>query len=131
MPDAHKKNLRFSTYVDPDIPMRLVGDAGKIRQILFNLINNAIKFTKEGEISVNIHNIPNVQEQIAIVRFEIDDTGSGIASQRQENLFERDHPVDINGHKGLGLSISSALVHILGGEIGVDSKLGVGSKFLV
>lgn len=129
MPDAHKKNLQFSTYIDPDIPMRLLGDGGKIRQVLINLINNAIKFTDKGEINVNIHIVPDDKGRLALVRFEIDDTGKGIASQKQKLLFNRYRPANASEQSGLGLSISSALVSLMGGEIGLDSRLGIGSKF--
>lgn len=129
LPDAHKKNVQFSTYIDPDVPMRLLGDAGKIRQVLINLINNAIKFTDKGEINVNIHVVPDDKGQLALVRFEIDDTGHGIASQKQELLFNRYRPANASEQSGLGLSISSALVSLMGGDIGLDSRLGIGSKF--
>lgn len=129
LPDAHKKNLQFSTYVDPDIPMRLLGDAGKIRQILINLINNAIKYTDKGEVNVNIHVIPDDKAQLAVVRFEIQDTGRGIDSNKQERLFDNKYLAHVAKQDGLGLSISNALVNLMGGEIGLDSRLGIGSKF--
>lgn len=129
MPDAHKKNLQFSTYIDPEIPMLLSGDAGKIRQILINLINNAIDFTDNGEINVNIHFVPDDDERLAIVRFEVQDTGFGISPQKQERLFDKYGPVNAGEQSGLGLSISSALVSLMGGKIGLDSNVGNGSKF--
>lgn len=129
LPDALKKNVQFSTYIDPDIPIHLLGDAGKIRQILINLINNAIKFTDKGEINVNIHIVPSDQPNLATVLFEVQDSGYGIAPELQECLFENYPSANLSGQKGMGLSISSALINLMGGEIGLDSGLGIGSKF--
>lgn len=129
MPDAHKKELQFSTHIDPEIPMRVVGDAGKIRQILINLINNAIDFTDKGEINLNINIVPDDIGQLTKIRFEVLDTGLGIPRQEQENLFEKYSPASKDEHGGLGLSICSALVALMDGEIGLESQLGFGSKF--
>lgn len=130
MPDAYKKNLKFSTYIDPDIPMHLMGDCGKIRQVLINLIGNAVKFSDEGDIKVNIQIVPDDKQQSVLIRFDVNDTGHGIAAQNQQGLFDKYRPVSGNGQRGgLGLSISSSLVSLMGGDIGLDSRLGIGSKF--
>jgi CheY-like chemotaxis protein len=109
------------------------GDCGCIRQILSNLINNAIKFTAQGEVSLSVMQIEN-DESSSLLFFEIRDTGPGIAPEAQERVFERFSQADgaLNrsfGGTGLGLTISRQLVELMGGTIGLKSESGKGSTF--
>ncbi|WP_162654000.1 ATP-binding protein [Lentilitoribacter sp. Alg239-R112] len=129
MPEASKKNLQFLSYIDPDIPMNLLGDAGKIRQVITNLISNAIRFTESGEVKLNISAVPHNNDQTTTVRFEIHDTGRGITAKEQEHLFDKYRPTKAGLHVGQGVSVSSALIALMGGIIRLDSAAGIGSKF--
>jgi CheY-like chemotaxis protein/HPt (histidine-containing phosphotransfer) domain-containing protein len=110
-----------------------VGDVGRIRQILMNLVGNAIKFTKKGQITVKI-NSEAITENDALVRFRVQDDGIGITEDKLGSIFERFVQADASttrkyGGTGLGLSISKQLVELMGGEIGVSSQFGRGSEF--
>lgn len=130
---AAVKGLAITATLSPDIPRHVMTDAGKLRQILINLITNAIKYTKEGEISIRISlKIKDSSSKVRI-RFEIEDTGIGISKENQETIFlpfEQigDQPASESG-TGLGLAISKQFVECLGGTIGVESEPGRGALF--
>jgi two-component system sensor histidine kinase/response regulator len=130
---AREKGLRLLCFVEPGLPVTVLVDAGRLRQVLLNLIGNAVKFTPSGEVRVRVRPV-NRQQDICTVRFEIDDTGIGIATPVLAGLFmpfvQGDGSVTRKyGGTGLGLSICKRLVELMGGHIGVDSKPGVGSSF--
>ncbi len=131
---AHKKGLELAVEVTPDLPALLRGDDGRVRQILINLIGNAVKFTHHGQVLVRV-NLPTASEDAGQqVLVEITDTGIGIAPEDQEGIFASFTQADASttrthGGTGLGLTISRQLVELMGGEIGVDSAEGSGSRF--
>jgi PAS domain S-box-containing protein len=130
---AHEKGLEFIDSIDSNVPSFLRGDPGRIRQILINLVGNAIKFTRDGEVSIGV-GVDSEDEKKATVRFSIKDTGIGIPSGRQEALFQPFTQADSSttrrfGGTGLGLSISKQLCEMMGGEIGLTSTEGEGSEF--
>jgi two-component system, sensor histidine kinase and response regulator len=118
-------------FVKPDVPMFLIGDESRLRQVLLNLLSNAVKFTKYGEISLDIA----VQSKDPLVlRFDVSDTGIGISEQDQTRLFKPFSQADSSitrqfGGTGLGLAICQHLVHLFGGTLTVQSRLGRGSTF--
>jgi two-component system sensor histidine kinase/response regulator len=130
---AAAKNLELVVHIHPDVPDRVVGDPQRIRQCLINLISNAIKFTREGEIVIEVSGVaPGDGQQRA--RFEVRDTGIGIASGTLQNLFQPFVQADSSttrhfGGTGLGLSIVRRLVQMMGGEVGAQSELNKGSRF--
>jgi two-component system, sensor histidine kinase and response regulator len=164
---AHKKGIELVCHLQPDVPDALVGDAGRLRQVLLNLVGNAIKFTEQGEVVVRVKSeevksekvkseirnpksgtspkseqensksetpaVSDLNDQI-MLRFEVRDTGIGIAPEKQERIFEAFEQGDNSttrryGGTGLGLSIASRLVGLMGGRIGVESVPGQGSTF--
>ncbi len=134
-PQAHAKNLEVPTYVAPDVPKRLRGDEGRIRQILINLINNAIKFTDTGGVRVEVSvSVCESGSDYAVLRFDVVDTGQGIPEDFREHLFDKFTQADASatrrhGGAGLGLAICKQLVTLMNGEIGVESREGCGSHF--
>ncbi|MDQ3767667.1 MAG: response regulator, partial [Actinomycetota bacterium] len=130
---AHEKDLELVTLIEGDVPPAVRGDAGRLRQILTNLAGNAIKFTKNGEVSIIARVVGNTPEG-ELVRFEVTDTGIGITEEQKASLFEAFSQADESttrkyGGSGLGLAICKRLVELMGGEIGVDSEPGKGSTF--
>ena len=130
---AQEKGLEFAYEISPDIPTLLRGDPGRLRQALLNLTHNAIKFTKEGEVVIRISPENETDTHIK-AGFEVKDTGVGIPAEKTDTIFESFKQTDSSttrmyGGTGLGLSISKKLVELMGGEIGVESQLGVGSTF--
>jgi PAS domain S-box-containing protein len=125
---SEEKKLVFELYVAPDLPRHVLADLGKLRQVLINLLGNAIKFTKTGTIVLRA--IPAGNDQICI---EVTDSGIGITAEEQEKLFrpfERTRSGEqAAGGTGLGLAISRQYAHLMGGEITVESTVGVGSCF--
>lgn len=128
-----EKKLDFACIISPTLPSRLLGDPSRIRQILINLITNAIKFTQQGYVKVNIsaHETHDAPFQ---VRFEVKDSGIGIPESKINRLFKAFSQVDASttrqyGGTGLGLAISKKLSELMGGKMGVHSESGVGSTF--
>ncbi len=130
---AQQKGLELICFIDPPVPALLQGDPGRLRQILTNLAGNAIKFTATGEVSIRVSLEADSPDQTTL-RFDVDDTGIGIASDQLGRLFTPFTQVETSttrrfGGTGLGLSISKRLVEMMGGSIGVESCEGRGSKF--
>ena len=130
---AHEKDLELICYVSEDIPTALHGDPGRLRQIIINLLGNAIKFTETGEVSVDAA-LERETEHDVHVRFAIRDTGIGISEEHRQRLFKSFSQADGSttrryGGTGLGLAISKQLVEMMAGAIGVQSQPGVGSEF--
>jgi two-component system sensor histidine kinase/response regulator len=130
---AHAKGLELTAQIDARLPHLVMGDAGRIRQILLNLAGNAIKFTANGEVSLEIK-VLETGEKGTHVRCEVRDTGIGIPEDRLQSLFAPFTQVDSSttrrfGGTGLGLSIVRSLVELMGGETGVESVAGAGSLF--
>ncbi len=139
-PRAHKKGLELACRLDADVPDGLLGDAGRLRQVLLNLVGNAVKFTDEGEVVVQCR-MQNAEcrmedesasdssilhSAFCILHFEVRDTGIGIPADKQERIFQAFEQGDNSttrryGGTGLGLSIASLLVGLMGGEIAVES----------
>jgi two-component system sensor histidine kinase/response regulator len=129
---ATAKNLELIVHIHADVPERVTGDPQRIRQCLVNLVSNAIKFTREGEIVIEVQ-ILKLQDQIAVVQFEIRDTGMGIAPEVLATLFQPFVQADSSttrhfGGTGLGLSIVRRLTQLMGGETYIASKMGEGSR---
>jgi PAS domain S-box-containing protein len=130
---AKQKALGLSYEISPDTPAWFVGDPLRLRQVLVNLVSNAIKFTDAGGISVRVQTVSTI-ENTAILRFEVADTGIGIPANKRRKIFEEFEQADSStkrrfGGTGLGLAICSRLVHLMQGEIGVDSEERRGSTF--
>lgn len=130
-PRAHEKNLELTAVVDADVPRHLHGDDGRLRQILINLIGNAIKFTANGEVVLRVN---RDQLQEGAVVFTVIDTGIGIPLEKQRAIFEpfvqaETSPARRYGGTGLGLSICKRLVELMGGAIRLKSRPGAGSEF--
>jgi len=130
---AETAGLELVCQVDPNVPVYLKGDPGRLRQILTNLVGNAIKFTHEGEIVIRVR-LDSDDDKSVVLRFEVQDTGIGIAANQQTALFMPFKQVDGSntrkyGGTGLGLVISKQLAELMGGEIGMESEVGKGSTF--
>ena len=130
---AHQKGLELLCHIPADAPELLVGDPTRLRQILLNLIGNAVKFTEQGEIFVTAE-VEAVSAQEVCLQFTVSDTGMGIPDDKAGSIFEAFTQVDSSvtrnfGGTGLGLSISQQLVKLMGGKIWVESKVGIGSRF--
>jgi CheY-like chemotaxis protein len=133
---AAKKNLEMMYQMESAVPSTIMGDVTRLRQILINLLNNAIKFTDEGEIelSVALKKIPSLKDGKAEIQFSVRDTGIGISSEQQERLFQAFTQADSSisrkyGGTGLGLAISKRLTEMMGGRMWVKSEVGAGSTF--
>jgi two-component system sensor histidine kinase RpfC len=131
-PQATRNKLQLGLYVEPTVPRHLNGDWKHIRQILLNLLTNAIKFTKEGSVVLTVRSLEKAEG--ACLRFEVKDTGIGIPKEDQSRIFELFAQVNGSGTRsysgvGLGLSIVRQLTELLNGKIDVKSEMGIGSTF--
>ena len=129
---AHAKGLELVTAIDEAVPSAVRGDPGRVRQVLTNLVGNAVKFTESGQVVISAK-VETVEEG-RFVRFQVDDTGIGIAAEKRVEVFEPFSQADGAttrrfGGTGLGLAITRQLVSLMGGRCGVESALGVGSSF--
>ncbi len=127
------RGLEFVYFVSEDVPRVLLGDAARLRQVLINLVGNAMKFTESGEILIEM-TLATGRDGQPIVMNSVKDTGIGISPEQQDRIFESFHQVDASmtrarGGSGLGLSIVKQLVTLMGGEVGLESDVGQGSRF--
>lgn len=132
-PKAEEKGLELIIRYAPNTPTNIIGDPTRIRQVITNLVTNAIKFTNQGFVFINISSIKQTEKE-ALLRFEIQDTGIGIPSEKKEHVFEKFSQADVSttrkfGGTGLGLAICSQLVEIMHGKIGCISEANKGSTF--
>ena len=130
---AHEKGLELACLIAPEVPSLLIGDPGRLRQIIVNLAGNAVKFTHKGEVVVSVENV-HESDQAVVLKFIVKDSGIGISEENLRGLFTMFTQVDGSttrkyGGTGLGLAISKQLANLLGGQIGVKSEPGVGSEF--
>ncbi len=130
---ADEKGIKLTTHIQQEIPRRVIGDAGRIRQVLTNLMHNAIKFTAQGQVSVSVRFREGDGGQIDC-DFSVEDTGIGIADEEISRLFQKFTQADSSttrkfGGTGLGLAICKSLVELMGGTIGAESQAGKGSRF--
>jgi len=130
---ADEKGLELAYLVDPEVPDCVIGDSGRLRQVLLNLVGNAIKFTPEGEVTVRV-NSDDSADRALMLHFTVADTGIGIAAEKHRLVFEAFAQADGSttrnyGGTGLGLAISSRLTGLMGGRIWLESSLGEGSTF--
>ena len=130
---ADQKGLEFGLEIDPDVPDALIGDVGRLRQVIINLVGNAIKFTETGEVTLRI-DVDSNEEDRAVLHFFVADTGIGIEPENQERVFEAFQQADTSttrqyGGTGLGLAIASRIVTLMGGRIGLTSEVGKGTVF--
>ncbi len=130
---AHLRGLELALQIRPDVPDALTGDPHRLRQVIVNLVGNALKFTEQGEVSVLVE-FAGMGAEDAVLRFTVRDTGIGIPSEAINRLFKAFSQADSSttrrfGGSGLGLAITSQLVSLMGGEIDVESEVGKGSVF--
>lgn len=130
------KKIQLTSLVMPDVPRILFGDPTRVRQIITNLVGNAIKFTEAGQVSIRVQKKPQSANQDISVEFSVSDTGVGISEEYQASLFQPFTQEDATttrrfGGTGLGLTICKKLVELMAGELNVQSKVGVGSEFSV
>ncbi|SIO65073.1 Signal transduction histidine kinase [Singulisphaera sp. GP187] len=130
---AHKKRLELAYHIAPDVPETLVGDPGRLRQVVVNLVGNAIKFTEHGEVVVRVEKESQSADEVCL-HFRVTDTGVGIPRERQDLIFEAFTQADSSttrqyGGTGLGLTISARLVALMRGRVWVESVAGQGSTF--
>jgi PAS domain S-box-containing protein len=134
-PHAWEKEIELGCLIDHDVPAGIVGDAARLRQVLLNLVSNAVKFTERGEVVVHVDAEPAGASSYRL-EFAVRDTGVGIPEERKDRLFESFSQVDASttrryGGTGLGLAISKRLVELMGGTISVESQEGRGSTFKI
>ncbi|MEP4887203.1 MAG: ATP-binding protein, partial [Alphaproteobacteria bacterium] len=132
-PKAHSEALELFPWFSLNVPQRAIGDPARLRQVLLNLVNNAVKFTERGGVFVRA-DVESVVGENIVLRFEVADTGIGIPEDQQDELFGEYAQADPGtyrryGGTGLGLSIAKRLVEMMGGQIGFDSRPGEGSRF--
>ncbi|MDH4028643.1 MAG: ATP-binding protein, partial [Nitrospirota bacterium] len=135
--DTFKKSVDLRYYCNPDVPETLMGDPYRLRQIIINLVGNAVKFTEKGSVGIKVEKmsgIDDVSGERVYLRFSVSDTGPGIPKERLRDIFESFTQLDGSstrkyGGTGLGLAISNRFVNMMGGEIGVESEVGKGSIF--
>src|SRR5437016_547260 len=130
---AHEKGLEFLAHVSPEVPGHLLGDPLRLGQILTNFVNNAVKFTEQGEIRLDIELLERAGEKVQL-KFSVRDTGIGMTSEQAAKLFQPFTQADMSttrkhGGTGLGLTICRRLVELMGGRIWLESEPGIGSSF--
>ena len=130
---AHGKGLELVSHIYPDVPSAVLGDSVRVRQVIVNLVGNAIKFTQQGEVFLEVSVQERSDDQV-VLHFAVSDTGIGIPQEKRDAIFNAFEQADMTptrrfGGTGLGLSISSRLVELMGGRIWVESELGRGSTF--
>jgi CheY-like chemotaxis protein len=130
---AHQKGLELALQIEPGVPEAVIGDPTRLRQVITNLVSNAIKFTVQGEIVVSVQRESGTEDEV-LLHFAVRDTGVGIPASRQAQIFEAFEQADSSttrqfGGTGLGLAISSRLVELMAGRIWVESEPGQGSTF--
>lgn len=131
-----EKNINFHLYIAPDIPYELIGDKGKVKEIINNLLTNSIKYTDEGEISLKITCVNDLNKNICNLIISCQDTGKGIKKENISRLFTKFDRLDVERNTttegtGLGLAITKGLTDMMGGKINVQSQYGKGSMFMV
>mgnify|MGYP000443600125 CR=1 FL=1 len=131
---AEKKGLALSCDISPDVYTKLKGDSGRLRQVLVNIVGNAIKFTSDGFVKISIKPCCPTQDGKENIKFEVEDTGIGIPPEQKHKLFTAFEQIGSSSEKrysgtGLGLTISKSLVKLLGGDIDFESKFGEGLNF--
>jgi signal transduction histidine kinase len=134
LPEARRKNLEIRAETPPALPETLLADPGRLRQILLNLLGNAVKFTSHGGVAVSVAVLPSEDPHSTLLRFSVQDTGIGIAPEQRRVIFDPFSQADASitrrfGGTGLGLAISRRLVERMGGQIWLDSEPGLGSTF--
>ena len=130
---ARQKKLELALRINPQVPETLSGDSGRLRQVLMNLVGNAIKFTEQGFVTVDVE-LESLDSYAASLRFKVTDTGIGIPREKQESIFDAFAQADGSttrryGGTGLGLTITRKIVEMMGGQIGVESESGHGATF--
>jgi signal transduction histidine kinase/ActR/RegA family two-component response regulator len=133
VPKASEKNINLYYAIKSSVPEEVIGDPSRLKQILVNLVSNAVKFTAKGEVSITVGCIEE-ENEVALLQFEVKDSGIGICKEDIPNLFKSFNQADTSttrkyGGTGLGLAISKKLVEMMDGDIDVQSKLGEGSTF--
>lgn len=130
---ADEKGVNLACFIHSAVPAHVEGDPGRLRQVLMNLLGNALKFTRRGEVALNV-SLEKIEDDSALLRFEVRDSGIGIKQEKQKEIFTAFSQADGSttrqfGGTGLGLAICRQLVNMMGGEIGVESTEGRGSTF--
>ncbi|MHA8102839.1 PAS domain S-box protein [Aquirufa nivalisilvae] len=130
---SQKKAIEFSLFLDADLPDAVIGDKGRLNQVLINLAGNAIKFTEEGEVTIAVKKVQETDSRVSL-RFSVKDTGIGISEEKIKTIFDRFTQAEASttrkfGGSGLGLNIAKQLVELQGGKIELKSQLGRGSEF--
>jgi len=131
---AQRNNINITMHINKDVPSHVMGDSLRIGQVLINLLTNAVKFTKDGEVALNVIQKERFADK-AVLEFRISDTGIGMTQEQVKNLFSSYYQADVStsreyGGTGLGLAISKHLINMMGGDIRVESKKGVGTTFI-
>lgn len=131
--NSSKKGLEINVMCAADVPQKVLGDPSRLKQVLNNFVNNAIKFTQKGEINLSVRTLEKTEDKVKLL-FKIQDTGIGISDENKEKIFEAFTQADSSttrkyGGTGLGLTISKNIIQAMNGEVKVESTLGVGSTF--
>ncbi|HVL00228.1 MAG TPA: ATP-binding protein [Dongiaceae bacterium] len=132
--EARRKRIELGCFIAEGMPLQLIGDASRIRQVLLNVLSNALKYTEKGFVHINVQLTDEILSDQLMVRFEVEDSGIGISPRDQRKLFQSFSQIQHENRQdtpgsGLGLLISQQIVELMGGEMGVKSELGRGSCF--